>query len=80
MILSTRVRMKYIFDTHTLIWFLERNPRLGTYLVILPDVTGRLIRLFPTLRERVSQLILDSFQWLIIFPCKWFKSSFVVSL
>jgi PIN domain nuclease of toxin-antitoxin system len=30
MILSTGVRMRYIVDTHALIWFLEDNPRLGT--------------------------------------------------
>jgi PIN domain nuclease of toxin-antitoxin system len=30
MILLIGVRMKYIVDTHALIWFLEGNPRLGT--------------------------------------------------
>jgi PIN domain nuclease of toxin-antitoxin system len=30
MIVSTGVRMKYIVDTHALIWFLEGNSRLGT--------------------------------------------------
>jgi PIN domain nuclease of toxin-antitoxin system len=30
MILSIEVRMRYIVDTHALIWFLEGNSRLGT--------------------------------------------------
>jgi hypothetical protein len=30
MILSAGVKMKYIVDTHALIWFLEGNSRLGT--------------------------------------------------
>jgi PIN domain nuclease of toxin-antitoxin system len=29
MILSTGFRMKYMIDTHALIWFLEGNSRLG---------------------------------------------------
>jgi PIN domain nuclease of toxin-antitoxin system len=47
MILSIGVEMKYIVDTHALIWFLEGNPRLGT---AAKQVLG----------DRESQLILPA--------------------
>ncbi|MGL6344654.1 MAG: type II toxin-antitoxin system VapC family toxin [Waterburya sp.] len=36
--------MKYVVDTHALIWFLEANPRLGTNAkVVLADSSSNLI-------------------------------------
>lgn len=36
--------MKYVVDTHALIWFLEGNQRLGTHAqVILSNVTSQLV-------------------------------------
>ena len=35
--------MRYVVDTHTIIWFLEDNPRLGSNAkAILTDATSQL--------------------------------------
>ncbi|MGF1674595.1 MAG: type II toxin-antitoxin system VapC family toxin [Rivularia sp. (in: cyanobacteria)] len=46
--------MKYVVDTHALIWFLEGNPRLGTNAkAILSHPDSRLIIPATTLSEAV---------------------------
>jgi PIN domain nuclease of toxin-antitoxin system len=46
--------MKYVIDTHALIWFLEGNPRLGTNAkAIISHPDSRLIIPATTLAEAV---------------------------
>ena len=50
--------MKYVVDTHGLIWFLEGNPRLGTNAkTILADSKSQLI--FPAIALAEAVWIVD---------------------